>query len=233
MEITRKNTPNQYALSGEVVAIVLHTTIGAYNGAVQWLMTSPEERQRRTGKKTYSSAHAVFGRLGQITVLAPFNRGTWHAGVVSKPSQRAKDVLPKYPWGKLKNPNKSTIGLELASGYDIDKDGVLESWEKLYSPQQIKACVWFILNEIEPKTGKKFGSHNIITHQDITSYKPNLEKQRAMIVGELQKQRIEKENPNPNPKPTTPTTVLVEPGSELIITIEQGGKTIKYRGQAL
>lgn len=231
MEITRKSTPNQYALSGEVVAIVLHTTLGAYNGAVEWLMMSPGERQRRTGKKTYSSAHAVFGRLGQITTLAPFDRGTWHAGAVSKPSRRAKDVLPKHPWGSLKNPNKSTIGLEFASGYDIDKDGVLENWERLYSKQQIKAIAWFILNEIEPKTGKKFGDHNIITHQDITSYKPNLEKQRAMVVAELKKQRYEIENPKP--KPTKPTPELVEPGSEVIITIEQGGKTIKYRGQAL
>ena len=224
MEIVRKNTPNQYALDGDIVAIVLHATVGAFNSTVEWLMTSPEERLRRTGKKTYSSAHAVFGRVGQITALAPLNRGTWHAGGVSKPSQRAKDVLPKYPWGILKNPNKRTIGLEFVAEYDIDRDGILEGWEKLYTPKQIKACVWYILNEIEPKTGKRFDENNIITHQDIASYKPNLEIQRAMVLAELEKQREAKENPQSTPVP-------VEPESDVIISIEEGGKTRKFRCQ--
>ena len=158
MNITRKNTPNQYALDGAIKAIILHTTLGAYNGAVNWLMKSPEQRLRETGKKSYSSAHYVIGRNGEITQLAPLDRGTWHAGAISNPSPAAKAVLPKHAWGSLKNPNKSTIGIEFASGYDIDRDGVLESWERLYTPQQVKACVWLILNEIEPQLKKQFSA---------------------------------------------------------------------------
>ncbi len=221
-EIVKKNTPNQYALDGDVLAIVLHTTLGAYTGAVEWLMMSPEERLKRTGTKTYSSANAVFGRIGQITELAPPTRATWHAGVVYKPSQRAKAILPKYPWGTLKNPNKRTLGLEMASGYDINKDGVLEGWEKLYTPKEIKACVWYILNRIEPKTGKKFGEHNILTHFDINNQKPNLEIQRAMVIAELDRQRKAIESP------VVITPEPVEPVNNIIMSIEEGGKTRKF-----
>ena len=219
MEITKKNTPNQYELGDDIVAIVLHATLGSYKGAVEWLMMSPEERKKRTGAKSYSSAHAVFGRLGEVTELAPPTVGTWHAGAISKPSGRAKAILPTHPWGTLKNPNKRTLGLEFASGYDIDRDGMLEAWEQLYTKKQIKACVWYILNVIEPKTGKKFGEHNILTHQDITNYKPNLETQRTMIIVELLKQREEMKNPSP---------VVVEPESNIIISIREGRMTKKY-----
>ncbi len=222
-KITIKSTPNQYALDGDVLAIILHTTLGRYEGAVEWLMMSPEERKLRTGRKSYSSANAVFGRLGEITELAPPDRATWHAGVVYKPSPRAKAILPKTRWGKLKNPNKRTLGLEIASGYDIDRDGKLENWEKLYSPQAIKECAWYILNVIEPKTGKQFGNHNILTHFDIDNRKPNLEIQRAMILMELSKQRKE--------KPTTEKPAPVEPEKNIIISIGEGEKIQKFTCQ--
>jgi N-acetylmuramoyl-L-alanine amidase CwlA len=221
--ITEKNTPNQYDLWGDIEAIVLHTTLGAYAGAVEWLMMSPEERKRRTGVASYSSAHAVFGRVAsEITQLAPFDKGTWHAGAVSNPSPRALAVLPKNTDGTLKNPNRYTLGLEFASGYDIDRDGILESWEKLYTPDQVKMCAWFILNKIEPATGKRFGGHNILTHKDITSYKTDLEVQRAMVVAELEKQRNAQTQP---PAPVEPKNV--------IISIEEGGQTRRFTCQPI
>ena len=230
MRIDRKNTPNQYELWGDVEALVLHTTLGAYAGAVRWLMMSAAERKRRYGKATYSSAHAVFGREGEITELAPPNKGTWHAGAISNPSKRALDVLPKNAWGKLKNPNRFTIGLEFASGYDIDKDAVIEDWEKLYTEKQVQAAAWYILNELEPKIGKKFDAHNIITHRDIASYKPDLEIQRSMVIMELARQRRIKENPPQPTPPPTPAPVEPTPGSGIIISIEEAGQVRKYRG---
>lgn len=222
MNITRKNTPNQYALGGDIKAIILHTTLGAYSGAVNWLMKSPAQRLKETGRKSYSSAHYVIGRNGEITQLAPLNRGTWHAGAIKNPTKRAKDALPKYVWGKLKNPNLSTIGIEFASGYDIDRDGVLESWERLYTAAQIKACVWLILNELEPQLKKQFGSGNIITHKDVTSYKPDLEKQRAMVVAELQKQRAAEVVPQPPKPPVEVAQPVARATTEIVI--ENGGR---------
>jgi len=221
-KITIKSTPNQYALEGDVLAIILHTTLGKYEGAVEWLMMSPEERELRTGRKSFSSANAVFGRLGEITELAPPDRGTWHAGIVYKPSRRAKAILPKTIFGKLKNPNRRTLGLEIASGYDVDNDGTLENWERLYTPQALKECAWYILNVIEPKTGKQFGNQNILTHFDIDNRKPKIEIQRAMILMELSKQRKEKESP------TVEKPASVEPEKNIIISMKEGEKTQKF-----
>jgi len=208
MKLTYKATPNVYELDGVPVAIVLHTTLGSIEGAVEWLRTTPEERQLQTGVKSYSSAHAVIGRYGEVVELAPVDKGTWHAGRISNPSKRALDVIPKTFLGGIKNPNKHTIGLEFASGYDIDKDGVLEGWEKLYTKSQIKAAVEYVLTRIEPQILEKYGVEitfadaNVITHRDVTADKPNLEIQRAMFLAELNKQRAEQgEDPVTPPKP--------------------------------
>ena len=214
------------------MVIVLHTTLGAFNGAVDWLRTTPEQRQARHGKKTYSSAHAVFGRYGEVAKLAEVDKGTWHAGSVSKPSQLAKSMLPKYWNGRLKNPNRATLGLEFASGYDIDRDGTIEAWEKLYTQRQVDACVEYIIAELEPAMKKfhnvdiKFDQNSIITHRDIAYHKPNLEIQKAMVLATLARRRDEIANPKPvtaaepAPKPTPPreaTELKIEDGGKLII----------------
>lgn len=216
MEVVRKNTPNQYELQGDIAAIVLHVTAGAYEGAVEWLMMSGAERQAKTGKFSESSAHYVIGRLGEITQLAPVTRGTWHAGVISKPTARALNVLPKNKNGTLKNPNRFTIGIEFAGAYDIDKDGVIEEWEKYYSPQQIKAAVELLITEIEPALKKQFNAVNIITHRDITDYKPNLDVPRDALLAELEKARVPKKQ-----------TLTIEAGKKY--TIKAENNTIEIR----
>lgn len=225
MKLTYKATPNVYELDGVPVALVLHTTLGSIEGAVDWLCTTPEERKRKTGTISYSSAHAVIGRYGEVVELAPVDKGTWHAGAVSNPSKRALDVLPKTLLGALKNPNKSTIGLEFASGYDIDKDGVLESWEQLYTTKQIKGAVEYVLTRIETEIKAKYGvevkfdASNVITHRDVTAYKPDLEIQRAMFLAELDKQRAELGGEEPE----TPVEkeVVLKVGQK--VTIEEVG----------
>lgn len=195
MRIQNKPTPNTYELHGTPKVLVLHTTAGAFEGAVEWLRMTPEERKKKTGTASYSSAHAVFDRTDRVAKLADAGKATWHAGAVYNPSPRAKAVLPKDWLGRLKNPNRYTIGLEVASGYDIDQDGVLETWEKLYTPTTIKTIAEYIIKELEPEIerihGEKvtFGPDNTLTHRDITSYKPDLEKQRTMVLAELAKQR--------------------------------------------
>ena len=154
MNIQNKPTPNVYKLWTPPLTIVFHTTLGEFNGAVEWLRMTPEEREKRTGRKSWSSAHAVFGRQGDVAKLADVNVGTWHAGTIYKPSQRAKKMLPTTIFGNLKNPNRASIGLEFAAGWDIDRDGILEGWEKLYTPLQIKNAAQYIIEDIEPAMKK-------------------------------------------------------------------------------
>lgn len=239
MNIQQRPTPNIYKLDQAPLTIVFHTTLGSFKGAVEWLTMSPEERERITGKKSSSSAHAVFGREGEVAKLAEVNVATWHAGVVYKPTQRAKSMLPKTIFGNLQNPNKATIGLEFAAGYDIDRDGILEGWEKLYSPVQIKNAAEYIITEIEPAMKKyheieiQFGNSNSCTHHDINVEKPNLEIQRAMVLAELLKQRAAKVV-TPKPKTELPKSPIinetkipapiVKPATELIL--ESGNRVV-------
>lgn len=182
MNIKQKPTPNKYELHGEPSVIVLHTTLGSCRGAINWLTN--DKRNNPT------SAHFVIGRTGEVTQLAPLTMGTWHAGRVHNPSPRALAVLPKNRWGKLKNPNRRTISIEVVSGYDIDKDGLVENWEKLYTPQQAGICAELVVEYIELKTGLTYKDTHILTHRDITSYKPNLEVQRLMVLSEIKKRRM-------------------------------------------
>ena len=239
MNIQERTTPNTYKLHQAPLTIVFHTTLGSFEGAVEWLTMSPEERERKTGKKSYSSAHAVFGREGEVAKLAEVNVGTWHAGSIFKPTQRALKMLPKNIFGRLKNPNRATLGLEFAAGYDVDRDGVLESWERLYTPVQVKAAAEYILTEIEPAMKKyhsieiQFGGANSCTHYDINTQKPYLEIQRAMVLAELSKQREKKHKAldlslAPKLKDKLPQTVTekLKPRPATELTLESGQRVV-------
>lgn len=204
-----KATPNTSATHLKFDGVVLHLTMGSFDGAVEWLRTTPEERLRLHGLKSYSSAHVVFGRLGETTQLAKLDRMTWHSGVISNPSVRGKLAMKKKLFG-WENPNKHMLGYEFAGGYDIDRDGIIESWEKLYSPQQIKQAVLVHL-EFEKQMGRVIPDHKIITHSDITSYKPNLDIARSMFLAELEKQRNVATLPTPSVQvlPMESKTILV------------------------
>ena len=194
MKIEYKETPNKHPLTKAPTVLVLHSTLGAYEGAVEWL----------TNPRSNVSAHAVFGRhRGEVAQLANCTKACWHAGRVSKPNERAKAILPKNMLGRLKNPNNSTIGLEFASGYDIDRDGVIESWERRLNQNQIEDAVEYVLDWLEPDIysywGKDiiFTDRNIITHQDITSDKPDIQYSRDLFVATLAKRRKEREKGTP------------------------------------
>jgi N-acetyl-anhydromuramyl-L-alanine amidase AmpD len=208
--IQKLPTVNKYDLDEPAYIIILHTTLGSYDSAVDWL-------RNQRGQNPNSSAHFVVGRLGETAQLAELNEGTWHAGRVFNPSFAAKNVCRKDIFGRVQNPNKYSIGIEVACGYDIDRDGVLESWEKLYSPQQITQVAELIL-DIEKKTGQTFSSSTILTHRDIASYKPNLDIQKAMVISKLSQLRSAVEpTPTPAPEPTpAPTDSTTTDGNTFV-----------------
>lgn len=143
-----KASPN-FTLGGiKPIGFVIHGTIGAYDGAVNWLCTPSEKRN----PISYSSAHFVIAKDGRAVQLVECTNQSWHAGTVSNPSVFAQSVLPKGPTG-YKNPNESFIGIELEwfAGDDV-------------TPAQYEKIM-----EIVEKVAIK--NPIFIGHTDIASYK--------------------------------------------------------------
>lgn len=179
MNITFQQTPNYSVGPTKKLAVVLHFTLGAYNGAVSWLMNA--------NRPNRSSAHYVIGRNeGEITQLVKVTDIAWHAGVISNPNDRAKKIMLKNLDGSYINPNQYTIGIELAAGYDVDRDGTVEANENdvtEWQYQQLTELVKSFVNN--PDTAFIFDPKNIVIHGDITDYKEKPEIVRTELLKRL------------------------------------------------
>ncbi len=179
MNIPFQQTPNYAVGPTKKGVIVLHFTLGAYNGAVSWLMNS--------NRPNRSSAHYVIGRnQGEITQLVKVTDIAWHAGVISNPNDRAKRVMKKNLDGSWVNPNQYAIGIELAAGYDVDQDGVVEPNENditEWQYQQLTELVKSFVNN--PDTAFVLDEKNIIIHGDIADYKEKPEIVRTELLKRL------------------------------------------------
>lgn len=179
MNIPFKQTPNYAVGPTKKIAVVLHLTLGAYAGAVDWL--SNANRLNR------SSAHFVIGRnQNEIVQLVKITDIAWHAGNVSNPNDRAKKIMLKNLDGSYVNPNQYTIGIELAAGYDVDHDGVVEPNENdvtEWQYQQLTELVKSFANN--PDTAFVLDLKNIIIHGDIADYKEKPEIVRTELLKRL------------------------------------------------
>jgi len=179
MNIPFQQTPNYAVGPTKKVVVVLHFTLGAYRGAVEWL--SNANRPNR------SSAHFVIGRnQGEIVQLVKVNDIAWHAGAVSNPNDRAKKIMLKNVDGTYVNPNQYTIGIELAAGYDVDQDGVVEPNENditEWQYQQLTELVKSFSNNQD--MAFVLDAKNIVVHGDITDYKEKPEIVRTELLKRL------------------------------------------------
>src|SRR5574343_1292028 len=158
MNIPFKQTPNYTPSNTKKSVVVLHFTLGSYVGAVSWL--SNANRPNR------SSSHFVIGRKpGEIVQLVKLTDIAWHAGVISNPNDRAKKVMLKNLDGSWVNPNQYTIGIELAAGYDVDQDGVVEPSENDITEWQYDQLIELIKSFANnPETTFILDPKNIIIH---------------------------------------------------------------------
>jgi N-acetyl-anhydromuramyl-L-alanine amidase AmpD len=178
MNIPFQQTPNYAVGPTKKGIIVLHFTLGAYNGAVSWLMNS--------NRPNRSSAHFVIGRKeGEITQLVKVTDIAWHAGVINNPNDRAKRVMKKNLDGSWVNPNQYTIGIELAAGYDIDQDGQVEPNENNITEWQYEQLVELIKSFDRPGSAFYLEEKNIVIHGDITDYKEKPEIVRTELLKRL------------------------------------------------
>ena len=179
MNIPFQQTPNYAVGPTKKAVIVLHFTLGAYRGAVEWL--SNANRPNR------SSAHFVIGRnQGEAVQLVKITDIAWHAGAVSNPNERARRVMKKNLDGTWVNPNQYTIGIELAAGYDVDQDGAVEPNENditEWQYQQLTELVKAFANN--PDTAFVLDEKSIIIHGDIADYKEKPEIVRTELLKRL------------------------------------------------
>lgn len=179
MNIPFQQTPNYRIGPTKKIAIVLHQTLGAYNGAVSWLLNGTRPNP--------TSAHFVIGRnQGEIIQLVKVTDIAWHAGNISNPNDRAKKIMLKNPDGSYVNPNQYTIGIELASGYDVDQDGVVEPIENDITEPQYQALTELVRSFANnPDTAFVLDPKNIIIHGDIADYKEKPESVRTELLKRL------------------------------------------------
>ncbi len=179
MNIPFQQTPN-YALGpAKKVAVVLHFTLGAYKGAVEWLCNA--------NRPNRSSAHYVIGRNpGEIVQLVKLADIAWHAGAISNPNDRAKRIMKKNLDGSWVNPNQYTIGIELAAGYDVDQDGAVEPNENDITEWQYQQLTELVKSfSTNSDTAFVLDEKNIIIHGDITDYKEKPEIVRTELLKRL------------------------------------------------
>lgn len=173
-------------------AVMMHSTVGSLTSSIDWLCMSPEEREKRYGTKTYSSAHNVDDRSdpGVIHQLMPLQYRAWHGGGVTRRTQRAMDVI-----GVL-DPNNVCIGHEFVNYYDVDRDGVIEAEERRLSDSQINDFVEYMFwLEEQSKTNKwldiRADRNHLLTHHDTNEGKPNMDLDWQRIVDAMDKKRAE------------------------------------------
>jgi hypothetical protein len=111
--------------------------------------------------------------------------------VISNPNDRAKKVMLKNLDGSWVNPNQYTIGIELAAGYDVDQDGVVEPNENDITEWQYDQLVELIKSFTNnPETTFILDPKNIIIHGDITDYKEKPENVRNEVLKKLFAQSV-------------------------------------------
>jgi len=152
-----KQTPNISSYTTKKVGFVLHGTLGSYAGAVEWLCTPPQARP----VISYSSAHYVVSKKGEVTQLAKIESVTWHAGRISSPTWRARKYLPTVsgiPFlAPFKNPNDSFVGIEL-------------EW---FQGDAITEAQYVAVAKIIKESG--ILSPVVLAHKEVTSYKGDFE----------------------------------------------------------
>lgn len=179
MNIPFQQSQNYTQGSTKKTTVVLHFTLGAYNGAVSWLCNA--------NRPNRSSSHFVIGRNeGEIVQLVKLTDIAWHAGNISNPNDRAKRIMQKNLDCSWVNPNQYTIGIELAAGYDVDRDGVVEPNENDITEWQYQTLTDLVKSFANnPDTTFILDEKNIIIHGDICDFKEKPEIVRTNLLARL------------------------------------------------
>ena len=151
-------------------SIIFHTTLGG--GSMQGVFNTLKSR---------GLSYNYIIKQGVVYEIVPFQRSAWHAGVVHKPTMKAR-VFYRSMKGD-ENPNRHSVGIA------FDKP----QGDFSLSDADIDAAVE-LLKWIGSQTGIRYTPENIFYHREITSYKPlEVATYRELVVDALIGDKDEKD----------------------------------------
>jgi len=164
MNIEFIETGNFFSRSGyKPEIVVIHIMLGTMEGTISWFKNP----------KSYASAHYLVAKDGRVVQMVKDENGAWHAGNIDRPSENAKRILKKNGLGIWINPNKYSLGIECEG----------KAGDRWTEPQMSS------LAELVKTLCVRFGIPqdrlHIMDHQDITSYKPQLDDWVAEVISRL------------------------------------------------
>jgi N-acetylmuramoyl-L-alanine amidase len=166
MNIINKPAANSSSRRGyQPTIVILHMTHGLMPGTLHWL-TIPESKV---------SIHFLVTKAGEVYQCVNVSESAWHAGVVKNPSARAQKVLHKTAFGGWVNPNYTSIGIENEA---LEGD----AWTE---PQMTSLVT--LIQDLATRPDIPFDGNpnNILSHQDVTSYKENMNSWHDEIIRRL------------------------------------------------
>lgn len=173
MNIEFVETKNFYSRDGhKPEIIVIHIMLGTMNGTISWFK-NPDSQV---------SAHYLVGKDGRVVQMVKDEEGAWHAGRIYNPTENAKRILKKNIWGSYINPNKYSLGIE-CEGQDGDH-WTEPQMESLAALVRMLCARFDILRD----------RLHIMDHQDITSYKPQLDSWVAEVIRRLQQPEVSEDD---------------------------------------
>ena len=154
MNIVKTPSPNFSESTYDKIGFQIHKTLGT--NSLAWLRNP----------RSFSSAHCLIARDGTIYELVPLSKRSWSAGRISKPTERALEIMPKTKWGSYVKPGHYLVQIEFEC-----------LGNQTFTPAQYTSAEEWI-----HATGVPVNKATFLTHQDTASFKPDLEEERLEFL---------------------------------------------------
>jgi len=160
VQIIQTPSPNFSKSKYTKIGVEIHKTLGLMPGTLEWLRNP----------RSFVSYHFLLLRAGGIRQLVQLKDRSWSAGRINRPSERAKKIMIKYPWGTYIKPGHylAQVAYECLS-------------HQTFTDEQYKDTIWLF-----KRFSFKIEDGNFLHHQDTAVDKPNLEMERMNILARLE-----------------------------------------------
>jgi N-acetyl-anhydromuramyl-L-alanine amidase AmpD len=132
--------------------------------------------------RSYSSAHVLFARNGDVHELVAHNKRPWSSGRFNKPSLRGKRIMKKDWKGKYIKPGHYLLQCEFECLLN-----------QTFSVAQYKSAIQYFKDKLDFEVNE----NNLLEHQDTAIGKPEMQREWDELLKQL----------HPPPSDTTGATI--------------------------